>query len=461
MTAAGGLDARPLLGPREDRTLPDRVARSAAALTGESAEEIRGWLHRRREEVRFSVDRVAFDDLDGWSFAPGTGNLVHRSGRFFTVEGLRACVGEPPGQAEWHQPVIVQQEVGILGVLAREFDGVLHFLMQAKMEPGNPELLQLSPTVQATYSNYTQVHKGAAVRYLEYFTDPSRGRVLSDVLQSEHGSWFHRKRNRNMVVEAVGPVPEHEDFRWLTLGQIHELLGHDHTVNMDARSALAGLYGPDAPEALHSDTDLLSWLAAQRSVTPVRGQRVPLLGLPGWTRGTHTVEHEQGRYFRVVGVSVQAGNREVGQWTQPLFEPCGQGVVAFLTRTIEGVPHVLVRARPEGGFLDAELGPTVQCTPGNHAHLPAAQRPPFLDLVTGADPSRVRYAALHSEEGGRFLDAVSRYLIVEADESEAPLHEPPGFRWVSRDQLAALARYSHYVSVQARTLLMCMNTLKA
>ena len=461
MTATVDTTPRTVLRARQDTTLPDRVARSAAALTGESADEIRGWLRRRREEVRFAVDRIPFDSLDGWSFAPGTGNLVHRSGRFFTVEGLRVGVGEEPDRVQWHQPVIVQPEVGILGILAREFDGVLHFLMQAKMEPGNPELLQLSPTVQATYSNYTKVHKGAAVRHLEYFTDPSRGRVLSDVLQSEHGSWFHRKRNRNMVVEAIGPVPEHEDFRWLTLGRIHELLGHDNTVNMDARSALAGLYGPSSSRALHSDTELLSWLSAVRSVTPVRGERVPLSGLPGWTTGTHTVDHEDDRYFRVVAVSVEAGNREVGRWTQPLFEPRGQGVVAFLTRSVEGVPHVLVRACAEGGFLDAELGPTVQCTPGNYAHLPAEDRPRFLDLVTAADPSRIRYSALHSEEGGRFLDAVSRYLVVEADESEAPLDAPPGFRWVSRDQLAALARYSHYVSVQARTLLICLNTLKA
>ncbi|TMR04956.1 NDP-hexose 2,3-dehydratase [Actinomadura soli] len=460
MTAVDDKRVRPSLRPRQDAALPGRVALSAATLTGDSAEEIRGWLHRRRGEVRFAVDRIPFDALDGWSFAPETGNLVHRSGRFFTVEGLRVGVGEQPARVEWQQPIIVQAEVGILGILAREFDGVLHFLMQAKMEPGNPELLQLSPTVQATYSNYTKVHKGAAVRYLEYFTDPSRGRVLSDVLQSEHGSWFHRKRNRNMIVEAVGPVPEHEDFRWLTLGQIHELLAYDNTVNMDARSALAGLYGQSAAHALGSDTELLSWLAAQRSVTPIRGERVPLASVPGWTRGASSIDHEDGRYFRVVAVSVQAGNREVGHWTQPLFEPRGQGVVAFLTRTIEGVPHVLVRARAEGGFLDAELGPTVQCTPGNHAHLPPEDRPPFLDLVTAAAPSRIRYCALHSEEGGRFLDAVSRYLVVEAGESEAPLDAPPGFRWVSRDQLAALAQHSHYVSVQARTLLVCLNTLK-
>ncbi|WP_410676201.1 NDP-hexose 2,3-dehydratase family protein [Amycolatopsis sp. cmx-4-68] len=447
------------LKAREDATLADLVARSAAASAGESVAELRGWLHRRRKEIPFGVDRIPFAELDGWSFAPETGNLVHRSGRFFTVEGLHVSIGEQPGRAEWLQPIIVQPEVGILGILAKEFGGVLHFLMQAKMEPGNPEpeLLQLSPTVQATYSNYTKVHNGADVRYLEYFTDPSRGRILSDVLQSEHGAWFHRKRNRNMIVQAVGPVPDHEDFRWLTLGQIHELLRHDNTVNLDARSVLAGLQPSRAPYALHSDTEVLSWLAARRSMSQIRSERIPLAAVPGWSRGTSAVVHEDARYFRVVALSVHAGSREVNQWTQPLIEPCGQGVVAFLTRTIEGVPHVLVHARAEGGFVDAELGPTVQCIPANYAHLPATGRPPFLDVVTNADPARIRYSALHSEEGGRFLDAVSRYLIVDADESDSPLDVPPDFRWISRDQLASLNRYSHYVSIQARTLLLCMN----
>ncbi|MFJ9412528.1 NDP-hexose 2,3-dehydratase family protein [Streptomyces sp. NPDC101227] len=460
MTARSTTQAWPPLKARRAATLPDRVARSAAAPAGESAAGIHRWLQQRRDQASFAVDRIPFEALEDWSFAPETGNLVHRSGRFFTVEGLHAAIGEHPDQVEWQQPVIVQSEVGILGILTREFDGVLHFLMQAKMEPGNPELLQLSPTVQATYSNYTKVHKGASVRYLEYFTDPSRGRVLSDVLQSEHGSWFHRKRNRNLIVEAMGPVPEHEDFRWLTLRQIHELLRYDNTVNMDARSVLAGLHVRSTPYALHSDTELLSWLAVRRATTPIRSERIPLADVSGWTRGGFSIDHEDDRYFRTVAVSVRASNREVGHWTQPLIEPRGQGVVAFLTRTFVGVPHVLAQARADGGSIDVELGPTVQCQPGNYAHLPAANRPLFLDLATTAPPSRIRYSALHSEEGGRFLDSVSRYLILEADESDAPLDAPPGFHWVSRDQLAALTQYSHYVNIQARTLLLCLNSLE-
>ncbi|MER6334229.1 NDP-hexose 2,3-dehydratase family protein [Streptomyces sp. NPDC001034] len=459
------MPSTPTLRTRADTSLPDRIALSAATTEGAHLRtaDFAGWLAERGRAHTFEVERIPFAELDGWSFQETTGNLVHRSGRFFTVEGLHVTEeGEPHGDgphADWYQPIIRQPEVGILGILVKEFDGVPHFLMQAKMEPGNPNLLQLSPTVQATRSNYTKAHKGADVKYIEYFVGPRRGRIVADVLQSEHGSWFHHKSNRNMVVEAVGDVPLLDDFCWLTLGQIAQLLHLDNVVNMDSRTVLSCLPFGDAWDgALLSDTELLSWITGERTRHCVRAERVPLDNLPGWKRRESTIEHETGRYFDVVAVSVRAGNREVTGWTQPLFEPVGPGVTAFLLREFGGVPHVLVHARVEAGFLDTvELGPTVQYTPDNYAHLPAGERPLFLDTVVRATPDRVRYEAVHSEEGGRFLNAVSRCLLVEADEADAPQDPPPGYAWVTPGQLTSLVRHGHYLNVQARTLLACLN----
>lgn len=443
-----------LLARRRDESIADRLARSLASVQGSGVgtAALLDWLDERRRSDRFRVDRIPFADLQGWSFDPGTTNLVHRSGRFFSVEGLDVRLDEGPVR-EWQQPIIRQPEIGILGILAREFDGVLHLLMQAKMEPGNPNLVQLSPTVQATRSNYTGVHQGQRVRYIEYFTEPGRGRVLADVLQSEHGSWFYRKSNRNMIVETTEAVPEHGDFRWLTLGQITELMRGDNVINMDARTVLSCLPwdADDGGRALHPDTELQSWFTAERSRHDVRARLIPLDEVRQWQRDDWTVEHVEGRYFRVVAVAVQAANREVTAWTQPLFEPVGPGVTAFLHRRINGVPHLLARATVEGGFLDTvEIGPTVQCVPANYD-----TPPPFLDVVLGAAPERIRYEAVHAEEGGRFLNAVSRYLIVDAEDVSLSSGLPPGFRWVTPGQLTALVRHGHYLSVQARTLLAC------
>ncbi|GAA2690529.1 hypothetical protein GCM10010400_64670 [Streptomyces aculeolatus] len=164
-----------LLRPRADVELPGRLADSLTTTEGAMLPtgDFAAWMDQMRGAHAFRVDRIPFDALDRWSFHPDTGNVVHDSGRFFTVEGLHVTTEAGPHR-QWHQPIIKQAEVGILGILVKEFDGVLHCLMQAKMEPGNPNLLQLSPTVQATRSNYTRVHEGAPVRYLDHFVKPGR-----------------------------------------------------------------------------------------------------------------------------------------------------------------------------------------------------------------------------------------------------------------------------------------------
>ncbi|AYY12651.1 NDP-hexose 2,3-dehydratase [Actinobacteria bacterium YIM 96077] len=456
------MTARTLLRPRFDAATKERLARSAAATEGAdiATSDISDWLAARRRACSARVRPIPFAQLDGWSFTTDTGNLKHDSGRFFSVEGLH--VVRP--STEWQQPIIVQPEIAILGILAKEFDETLHFLMQAKMEPGSPDLVQLSPTVQATHSNYTKAHGGSAVRYLEYFLNCDREQVLTDVLQSEHGAWFYHKRNRNMIVEVDGDVPVHDDFRWFTLGQLGALLHQDNVVNMDARTVLASA-PVTYPErrALSSDNDVLSWFTEQRAGHDVRARRIPLRQAEGWFRGTHAIQHVDHKFFRVVAVAVeQADNREVSSWTQPLLEPVGPGIVGFAYRTFDGVPHVLVHARVEGGLLDtAELGPTVQCAPTNYAHLPTADHPLFLDVMLDAAPSRIRYAAVHSEEGGRFRNAESRYMIVETDEETTPAKAPPGYHWITPGQLSWLAGHSHYVNVQARTLLAVLNTRTA
>ncbi|HEV2371285.1 MAG TPA: NDP-hexose 2,3-dehydratase family protein [Streptosporangiaceae bacterium] len=444
------------------------------------------WLADRRRQTRLTVTQIPFAALRGWGFERDTGNLVHDSGRFFSVEGLRVQTGRGGEvHARWFQPIINQPEIGILGIAVKRIHGVLHCLMQAKVEPGNANGVQLSPTVQATLSNYTGVHQGKPVRYLDYFTDRSRGRTLVDVLQSEQGAWFYRKRNRNMVVAVDDDVEAHEDFCWLTFGQLRRLLALDDVVNMDVRTVFACLsfeacapladqpaatgddaarfrrallasLSPGAP-ALLTATELLSWFTEVKTRSVVSAERIPLAEVANWLRLPSEIRHESGRYFSLVAVEAEAGSREVARWTQPLLRPHGPGVVAFLARRFGGVLHVLAHARVEPGFLDVvELAPTVQCTPGNYRHLPAAQHPPFLARVLSAPASQIRYDAVQSEEGGRFDRAQNRYMVVEIDDEPAL---PEDFRWLTIGQLTGLLRHSNYLNVQARSLIAALHSV--
>lgn len=469
------------LSSRNDVRSPLRIAESVLADPRSGTADFLRWFGDLRLRREMLVEPVGLDGLAGWGTDPGTGNIRHDSGKFFTITGLEVHLPNRP-VATWSQPIIDQPEVGILGILVKEFDGVLHCLVQAKAEPGNFDGLQLCPTVQATRSNYTRVHGGTSVPYLDYFRDTARHHVIVDVRQSEQGAWFRKKRNRNMVVEVEEDVELLDGFCWLTVGQLHQLLRAEDLVNMDARTVLSCIpfAGPDLRAVfpprgeefhdslvrscsedsgnLHTMSDILSWVTEVRTRTEVSTRDVGLGGLPGWHRSSERISHESGLFFDVVGVSVRTGDREVTNWMQPMIAPIGTGLVAFLVTRIHGVLHALVHARAEPGYLDVvELAPTVQCTPDNYAHLPAASRPRFVDVVLGAAADRIRFDTLLSEEGGRFYHSRNKYMIVEVDPDAG--FEHADFRWLTLHQLVDLLRHSHYLNVQARSLVACLHSL--
>ncbi len=69
----------------------------------------------------------------------------------------------------WDQPIIYQKDNGILGIIRRNKNDGPEYLMRANVEPGNINKLQISPTVQATKSNYTRVHGGKKIKHINFF----------------------------------------------------------------------------------------------------------------------------------------------------------------------------------------------------------------------------------------------------------------------------------------------------
>ena len=150
------------------------------------------WLKNRNEAINVEVTKIPFEQLDHWFLDKKNGVLKHKSGQFFTIEGIHIKTNAVK-QKEWEQPIINQPEIGYLGFITKEINGILYFLLQAKVEPGNVNNVQLSPTLQATKSNYTQVHQGNKPRYLEYFQNATRDEIILDQLQSEQGARFLKK----------------------------------------------------------------------------------------------------------------------------------------------------------------------------------------------------------------------------------------------------------------------------
>lgn len=78
--------------------------------------EISQWIERRNREVVVNVEEVPFADLTGWHFDRKTGNLVHDSGKFFSIVGLDV-ITNTGSVSRWSQPIINQPEVGYLRYL--------------------------------------------------------------------------------------------------------------------------------------------------------------------------------------------------------------------------------------------------------------------------------------------------------------------------------------------------------
>ena len=131
---------------------------SPNSFTVNSLKEIKDWIKDSNEKINVELIQTPLYQLSSWNYSPS--KISHDSGRFFSIEGIKVKGNVDEKSIGWSQPIINQPEHGYLGIIVREFNGVLHFLLQAKIEPGNVNKVQLSPTLQATRSNFSRVHKG-------------------------------------------------------------------------------------------------------------------------------------------------------------------------------------------------------------------------------------------------------------------------------------------------------------
>lgn len=450
----------------------------------QTTDQILGWMKSQNEEVVSNIMQIPISELRGWSYRDD--RIRHNSGKFFSIDGIhiRTNYRNTP---EWDQPIINQPEIGFLGFIVKKFNGVLHFLLQAKIEPGNLNIVQLSPTLQATRSNYTRVHGGKAPTYLEYFNGEKDVLILVDQLQSEQGARFLHKRNRNIIVE-VGEDEElevKEGYIWASLGQIKELLRYPNVVNMDSRTVIScinfGSYSehslrlldavkrmngihsskPDSflysvlsgDNHLNELQDIIQWITSLKFKYELDVTPIGISEMKNWIYDGNTIHHESGKYFDVMGCRVEIGNREVVSWDQPMVRSAQEGLMGFIVKKINGIYHFLVQAKLESGNFDiVEMAPTVQCLTGNYRKGKNEYTIPYLEQILNAPKDKIWYSSYQSEEGGRFFQEQNLNIIVEVGE-EFPIEVEENYCWLTLNQMLSFVTYNNYLNIAARSLL--------
>ena len=426
------------------------IKHSALSVTGKySLSELQKWYYDLLSSTEVKIDKVDLNELIDWDITD-LGQIKHESGKFFSVDGYEIRLQDPANCTTWQQPAINQNEIGILGFLCCRIAGVLHFLVQAKVEPGNINYLQLSPTVQATRSNYTKVHRGENVKFLSYFFDNN---ALIDRLQTEQGGRFFRKLNRNVIVHTNDNITEPANFRWMTLAQIDHFLKSDNKVNMDTRTVLSHL---SSIGQKYVDLQLeLNFLNNQRFVNHVEISPKSLYDLTDWRLIEGEITRPDEKYFKIIGASVQIDGREVSSWSQPMIKPSKVGICGLLIREVENEIQVLVQAKFEFGLVNkVEFSPTVQSLIGGR-QLAVNNLIPFIDYFTSEKKNvEVIYKGMQSEEGGRFFQEENQNQILKVDDTFD--HDQKRFRWVEFSKLSSMASMGCIANIQLRNLLLIL-----
>jgi len=203
------------------------------------------WFNKKREESDMIVEEIGVKNLEKWNINEKTGNLSHNSKGFFEIVGIKVSntFDREVGKEGWTQPMIAKNPGGILGILMKKINGVPHYLLQAKAEPGNIGKLQLSPTLQATTSNLLKAHGGKQPLFAEYFDESNNLKIIYAKWQSEDGGRFHLKSNYNMIVEIDKneelDIPDY--FIWITLYQIKQLLKIENFIGPHVRGIISYL----------------------------------------------------------------------------------------------------------------------------------------------------------------------------------------------------------------------------
>ncbi len=433
------------------------------------------WIEKQRKAIDVKIEVVSLEQLTKWNFDKKIGKISHITNQFFSIEGIEVHTNWGSIN-KWKQPIINQPEIGILGILCKKINGVMHFLLQAKIEPGNVNIIQLSPTVQATKSNFTRVHEGKAPKFLRYFQNIENKNLIVDQLQSEQGARFLKKRNRNLVVFAnIEEIPE--EFIWLTLNQIRKLLRIPNLINMDTRTVLSGIsYSFDELDNLkdldstnnitssllksaqlnkgeiNSIFNISSFITQLKFQFDLNIKNCNLLDLEEWKYDNYKIFHNENKYFEVIGVDVLIENREVSTWSQPMIKPCNSGICAFILKEINGIIHFLVQAKIECGNFDIiEFAPTVQCITGDYKN--PNYEVPFLEFVLNKKGfKKVLFDNNLSEEGGRFYHDINRNIMIIADD-DFDEKLPDRYIWLTLYQVNSFIKYNNYFNIQARSLI--------
>ena len=378
-----------------------------------------------------SINEIGLSELDDWGF-DNDGSFSHKSGRFFSVNSIE--------YRDELSLILSQPEVGLLCNFMTIVDQTAYFLIQFKEEPGNINKVQLSPTIQATKSNYSKVHGGSLPSYWEEYTKYNTDSSLVSFNLPEQGTRYWQKYNNNKIV-LTPFIEEKRNFKWLTLGQILKFKKYDNSINSCLRSCLSLIYelydekgGAEKINLLKKNLQSINAISDSTNFKNVKSF---------YQNNSDKLKvHNNFDNFEIVGVEVSTKHREVSNWSQPLVLESKKQQYFLFTINQNGETKYIWSIDKEPGYKKGfAIGPTLKNI---------SFKNDFEQKLNCFKEYKINEQFTMSEEGGRFLNFEVEHVFSEINEENFN-HKNFEFLVLNKSETNEINKMG-YLSMEARSL---------
>ena len=405
------------------------------------------WINNQKKIQKIKVTKKKINSLNKWLYDGK--KIYHESNKFFKIIGVK--IESNFFKKKWEQPMILQNEVGILGILKNAANN--KYLLQAKLEPGNINKVQLSPTVQATKSNYLKVHKGKNIDFLKFFKKKQKNKLL----QSEQAFKYYNKFNANIINIINKPILNKKNYKWFSLNQISFLLKKKNIINMDTLSVLSSFIKKnkiDLPK--NKPKDLVKWTKENDNKFYIKYKIKDLSKLKNWKVTRDEVKNVKNNLFSIIGIDVSSNMREVKSWSQPILKGKKISLNGFIIKKYNKTNHYLCRYNLKPGIKNSSLSCTINTTDLDNFkknNILSIFQKNILKKYFNKKKNNILFNNVLSDEGGRFYHTQVRYKVIKIKNN---LKIPKSYIWISHNQMVDLI-IKKRIDIEARLLFGIVN----
>jgi oxidase EvaA len=408
------------------------------------------WIRKQKKINKIQIKKVNLLNLKKWNI--NKIDIHHFSKKFFQIIGI--SVRSNFGKKNWDQPIMVQNENGILGIIVKKFNREYKYLLQAKVEPGNINLLQISPTVQATESNYSRVHGGKDTNFINFF---KKKKFLMKSKQSEQGLRYLHKFNTNYLILINKKINLPYNFRWFSKTELKKLIKIKNIINMDTISIFSCFLNKNSKEQkINSRIKLSLWFKNNSKKFFIIVKKKAIYKIKDWVFSKKEIYNIRNRHFSIIGLQIKSNCREVPEWDQPIIAGKKLGFAGFIVTKYKNTLHYLCRYIVKPGLKSGNISCSANCSDIKdfkyNSNIPFYE---FEILDYFFKKKNILYDNIHSDEGGRFYQTqVKRVVIKINNYNDIKIND--NFFWLSHNQFIDMIDKG-LVDIEARLLFACFN----